>query len=367
MSTLAGAAERKLWVDRGLFELHLNLYILFLAPPGVCAKSVSMGLGLDMLKEAGYATLEDSVLKERIIEEMCEAEKTFEAPSGEQFRHSSITFFADELPVLLASGVDMVKFLVAIYSKKHVYQYRTKNSGIYEVTHPFFNFAANAVPQWFGASVASDMATTGFLARCVIVYEDQKRAPVPHPIVTQKQKRARKRAMQIIYKLSDFYGNIPLSPEANDFYDKWYVKQKISPMEDPRIASYLERRTKAHVLKVAALMALGDLRQIITVKDLQRAIHIIIRTEEKMRMAYMISGANKLAPYVPRILAMIDSLGGKAALSELISAVYTELTSEEFKSLLSMMYQMGEIAPETIGSIKYVRRVKHGESIRFPN
>jgi len=67
LSVLAGACEKRLWIDQGYFRLYLNLYVILLAPAGVCAKSTSMDLGAKLLKEAGYTTMEGSITKEKII------------------------------------------------------------------------------------------------------------------------------------------------------------------------------------------------------------------------------------------------------------------------------------------------------------
>jgi len=42
ISVLAGAAEKRVWIDRGFFRNYLNLYIVLLGPPGVCSKSTSL-------------------------------------------------------------------------------------------------------------------------------------------------------------------------------------------------------------------------------------------------------------------------------------------------------------------------------------
>ena len=106
LSTLAGACEKRIWIDRGNFKVYMNLYVALVAPPGVCAKSSSINLGRNMLRELGFNVFEDSVLKEKIIQEMCELEKAVQK-DDKIFYHSSITYIASELNVLLASGIDL--------------------------------------------------------------------------------------------------------------------------------------------------------------------------------------------------------------------------------------------------------------------
>jgi len=340
LSTLAGACEKRLWIDRGIFKIYMNLYVVLVGPPGVVAKSSSIGLGRNMLKQLGYNVFEDSVLKEKIIQEMCELEKAVTI-GDYTFYHSSITYIASELNVLLASGVDMIKFLVNVWDKDDLLTYKTKNSGVYEINNPYFNLIGAAVPEWFGANVIADMNSTGFLARLIIVYEDQKRRKVPDPTPTQEQLTAKREAMNILAKIGDMYGPITFTRDATEFYNKWYEKQDIDTTQDYRIVGYLERKVKTHVLKIAGLMAVGDLRQEITVSDLERAIHILNKIEPRMRTAILLSGANRIAPFVQKAVALLEARGGEMPIKDVVRAFYTELNKDQFKELMELLEDLG--------------------------
>lgn len=339
LSVLAGAAEKRVWIDRGFFKIYPNLYVILLAPAGVCAKSTSMDLGAKLLKEAGFHVMEDSVLKEKIIVDMSLLQKTVDISEDTKFVHSSLTFMSDELNLLLSSGAEMVKFLVAIWGKDDLFTYKTKNSGSFEIQYPYFNFISAAVPQWFGPSLASDMASTGFLARCIFVYEEKKRGKFPNPKVTTEQLQARDRCFQHILSMTNYFGELHTSKEFNAMFNDWYMKQDISPLEDHRVASYLERRTKVHILKVAALMALGDRRAEVLPIDFQRALAVFNTTERKLRTAFLIAGGNRLAPHVLRVKSILESQNGKVLLSTVFKVLQTELNPTDFKMVLQTLIE----------------------------
>ena len=338
LSVLAGAAEKRVWLDRGFFSTWPNLYVILLGPAGVCAKSTSMDLGAKLLKEAGYNTLEGAILKEKIIDEMCSMHKTSDI-KGTEFNHSSVTYISDELNVLLTSGSEMVKFLVDMWGKNDLYVYKTKNSGVYEIHNPYFNFIAAAVPQWFGPSLAADMASTGFLARCIFVYEEKKRGKFSKPVVTAEQWRARDRCLQRLYSMTNFQGRIDTTKEFEAMYDAWYNQQDISAMEDYRIASYLERKAKVLILKVCTLMALGDNRNEILPIDFKRSLAVFAATEKKLRTAFLIAGGNRLAPHIQRVKTMLEAQGGKALLTKMYGILHTELDPTEFKTVLQTLIE----------------------------
>ncbi len=353
LATLSGAAEKRLWIDRGFFKLFLNLYIILVAPPGVCAKSTSMGIGMRLLKESGYNVFEDSVLKEKIIMEMCELEKEV-VVEGTAFRHSSITYVASELNVLLSSGVDMIKFLVNIWDKEDVLMYKTKNSGVFEVNNPYFNLMAAAVPEWFGENVVSDLNSTGFLARTIIIYEDRKRGKEPSPVVTPEQQEARKRLIDHLLWIGEQCGEIRISREAEDFYRDWYIRQDIDTSQDHRLVAYQERKVKTHVLKVAALLAIADGRLTIEEKDFKLSIKMFADIEKKMRIAFILSSTNRLAHYAYKAVQILNARGGRVPIADLIRTFHVDLNREQFKDLLALLTDLGDARVEVSKGKKYL-------------
>lgn len=358
LATLAGACEKRIWIDQGYFRLYLNLYVILLAPAGVCAKSTSMDLGCRLLKEAGFTVMEGSITKEKIIEDMLDKIKTFNLPDGSTYPNTPITFVSNELNVLLSSGADMVKFLVDIWDRDESYQYKTKNAGTYEILYPYFNLLSAAVPQWFGGSVAKDMGATGFLARCIIVYQEKKRGKFPRVIVTPEQLLLRDECLSLLQGMSMQYGGIKLTPEADALYDSWYREQDPLPTDDYRIQSYIERRTKVHTLKIAALMAIGDSRSEITVLDLERTFHLLAETEYYMRLAYAAAGTNPLAQHIHHIKQMLTGNGGRMRIEDIVRAVYTEVDANSFKMILDTMEQMNEAVTEIEGKTRYLKLLK---------
>lgn len=359
MNTLAGACEKRIWIDQGLFRLYLNLYVLLVAPAGVCAKSTSMDIGAKLLREAGYSVMDGATTKEKIIDDMVGLIKSVTMPNGTVYNHAPVTFVANELNVLLSTGADMIKFLVEIWDRETHYSYKTKNSGVYEIPYPYFNFIAAAVPQWFGNSIAGDLGATGFLARCIIVYQEKKRKKVPRVRFTDEQRIARDNCLNMLISMTEIYGMVKFTPEADEFYDAWYMLQDPLPTDDYRMTGYIERRTKSHILKIAALMAIGDGRDTVEVLDFERAIHLITETEKYMRKAYVIAGTNPHAAHIHHIVSMLRATPGqRMLLQDIVRAVYTEISSSDFKVIIEQMESMSFIVRESCGNAIYIKLLK---------
>jgi hypothetical protein len=342
LSILAGACEKRLWLDRGYFNVYSNLYIILISPAGLASKSTSMDLGQQMLEEAGYHVMYGSTSKEKIIIDLCNCLKPYKITETKTFLHSSATYVSDELNVLLSTGSDMIKFLVDIWGKGSSYSYRTKNAGIFEITNPFFNLLTAVVPQWFGTNLANDLSATGLLARCILINADDKRAPWDEPFVGPKELAERDNCVSILGQIGRMYGVIKLSDEARRFYHDWYMDQKIDKSEDYRMAAYLERRNKVQILKLALLMATGDVRNVIEVVDFQRALNIFQLTDTSMRNAYLMAGSNRLAPYTARVISMLDANHGRIKLADVTRILMPDVAYYEMKQIISSLMYMDE-------------------------
>lgn len=354
LSTLAGAAERKLWINQNYYTLMLNLYVLLLGPAGTVSKSSAMKPALSLLKEAGFCTMEGEVIKQKIIEDMEQMAKYSQLPDGETMRHASVTYVSNEFNVLLSSGIDVIKFLTDIFDETNSYTYATKKSGQYEVPLPHFNILGAAVPQYFGHYIANDMSATGLLARCIIIYEEKKRGSFPFPEYDEEQAKAREKCMEIIYSITQMSGEMTMTEEARDYYRDWYLKQDLSTISDHRVVAYMDRKTKVYVLKIAALMAIGDVRQKIDVVDIERAVHILGEIEPKLRLAYAISGSNKLAPHIYKVTSMLQENGGSMEAKDLVRSFYQDLSHEEIKDLMKTLEDMGETYTAVKGGKKHI-------------
>jgi hypothetical protein len=342
LSAIAGTAGKQYWLNRGFFNVYLNLYILLLGPPGVISKSTSMDTCAEMLEDVDAIVYSGSITKAKLVEDMMESIDECHLDDGESFQHCSVTFLADEFNSLLASGgSDIVKFLTEIYSKDKVYKDRTKHQGQYTIPYPFVNLVGNLVPDWFGKNLANDISATGLLARFIPIYEDTTRGKFSKTIVTDKQLQARHRALEILFKIKSSSGEMKLSKDAEEFYDEWYNKQIIDVTEDSRISDYLVRKIKTHSLKVAGLMALGDLKTTIDAQDLKRAIHILDKVDPKLRLAYMMAGANPYAIHINRTLKVIEANEGKVSIKTVARMLRGDLDNDGFKSVIEQIETMG--------------------------
>lgn len=358
LATLAGAAGKQYWLNRGFFNVFLNLYVLIVAPPGVVSKSSSMDLSRKLLDDVGATVYSGAITKAKLVEDMVEAIKTCRPDSCEPFNHCSVTFLSDEFNMLLASGgIDIIRFLTEIYSTGDVFKDRTKGQGQYEIPYPALTLVGNLVPEWFGKNLANDASSTGLLARFIPIYEDTPRGSFSKPVVHKDQLDHRKKALEILFSIVNNSGEIKMTDAAEKMYDEWYGKQKIEDTEQVRIAEYLARKIKVHSLKIAALMALGDMREEVETIDVERAIHLLEKIDTRIRLAYMMAGANPHTTQINRILKVLNANGGRTSMKKLARMLHNDVTIDDFKSIISQIEEMGYAVQTKQKGELYLERV----------
>lgn len=359
LSVLAGAAEKRLWINIGFSREGLNLYVILLGPPGVVAKSTALKLAKTLLRKAGYNVMEGSVTKEKIMEDLLASIKTTKIDGNRVIRQTPVTYIANEVFTLLSSGVDMVKFLTDIWNEDN-WTYKTKTSGEFTIPNVAFNLLGATTPQWFSSSLFGDLTATGFIARCIIVYESAPRGQFPFVSVTQSQIDARDQLLQMLGEMRQFYGPVEMGPEAAQYYADWYVHNEIRPGEDHRMAAYLERKRKIFVFKVSSLLALGDMRTTVQKEDIETALEIFDRVEVKMRAAYRLMGDNMLMSLIQRAILLLKASDGKMSHINLGRHFIADIDIDGYKKLLEQMSQLGLVTLHREGKTLTITLTKDG-------
>ena len=114
-----------------------------------------------------------------------------------------------------------------------------------------------------------------------------------------------------------------------------------STTADSRIAGYLERKAKTFILKLAAIIAIGDLRMEVKKSDFVAAKRILNMTEPALKQCLMLLGTNKVAEYIRLVLlSLINNKHHKVDQVDIFRQFYHVLTTDDvveiFKSLRSM-------------------------------
>jgi hypothetical protein len=344
LGTIAGAAQRKLFLDAGYYQVHSNMYIILVSPPGRSRKSTALRIGKGILRkvtdygqEVHFSTQASSVAA--LVKQMS-AIKTKE--------HQSLTAFSSELGSLLGSkSVEMTDFLVDIYDCNPDWDKQTVGRGLEKIEKPWFNLIAATTPQWMGDNLSRTAIEGGFVSRSIFAFDDT-RLLVAFPELTPEQVILQKALVHDLAHIAALKGQFEFTPEAKKFYKDWYESEaRLSQVSDYRLAGYFERK-HIHVLKVAMAFSLasGD-EKLLSTEDIQFAIAALEDLEPGMRRAFSAVGKNIYSTDYERIKDQINAARSKGlSYKQLLAANVHAIEKEQLDKLLVTLVETGEIRRE---------------------
>lgn len=316
VSTLAGLLKRQVWIDMGEFEWIPNFYIVFVAPPGVAAKSTTAGIGMKMLKEMGVVHFgPDAGTWQGLIKLFPTAQESVDLPDGTRRVMSAVTLSISELGTFYRPDEDhMTDILVDLWDGKDgAWNKSTVISGNEQIISPCLNLIGCTTPSWIQRNVPEYMISGGFTSRTIFVFGDEKRQLVAYPgLVSPKSEREthRKKLIEDLWQIHEkFRGEVVLDPEAILFGQKWYEHHWNSPrpthLNSDRYDGYFARKQTA-VHKMAMVIAAARRNTPIILKeDLEAAISRISSIEADMIQVFSRIGSSDEAQAIEALIKCI--------------------------------------------------------------
>lgn len=355
LSTIAGAAQRKIVLEAQAFIYYPNMYVNLVGPPG-SKKSTAIRLGKRLLRRVpGINFTSDAPSVAGLWLEFADV-----VNSGQK-EHQSLNCFISELSTLYENASEtMTGFLTGIYDCEEDYMKRTRIGNKESIPRPWFNFIAGTTPSWLGQNLSHSAIEGGLVARTLYVYSSEIIIKSPFPQWTPELRRLADDLAHDLAHISQLYGEFNFlggeHGDAYQWYDRWYRNPaRLPKIVDNRTSGYYSRKP-AHLLKVAMAVSLSrkdDLK--LTIDDLQSALKLLEQIEPGMVKAFSSVGGNTFATDLDRIASQIRS-GGREGLTyaELTAANYHQLAQRELDATLTYLDAMNRIKKiHTAGSPTY--------------
>jgi len=320
VSTIAGALQRKVWIDQVYFKWYPNFYIIFDGPPGIVAKTTTLDVGMDLLREVPGVNFGPKVVTwQSLVTKFNEFYQEYDNGKGEYIPMSAMTLASGEFGNLLdPKNRDMVDLFVTLWDCPNLFDKSTKSSGSDVLSNIFLNLGACTTPSWIAGHFPEYMIGGGFTSRCLFVYADEKaklnayiKRTVPKGIEQQREK-----LLLDLIEISKIIGEFTLTEEAMDWGELWYKNHyAVRPMnlDDERFGGYLARK-QANVHKLAMVLkasdASSDDNRLILPEHLEIAANMITDLEPDMAMVFSKIGKGETSVAVDRLVAFILKRGG---------------------------------------------------------
>lgn len=335
LSILSAGIGRNTSLDCGWGIIFPNLYTILVAKSTKCRKSAAADMGYEILKDADVIT----ITAERITNaSLWKALGDAATATGK----SEIFVFSDELSLFLSkeeTHKGVMATLTRLYGCPDYVKNETKKSGVDHVTDAFITTLLATTPTDL-TELIPDVATgKGFTPRLVLVCNETprgKRLFVPMDLELKVRL-----VEDLKYIKKNIIGSFILSPEANQWVEKWYEKLKYP--EDEMLDGFYGRK---HTLlfKVGMLVSISYKDGLVLEEsDLQKALALIDQMESFMPTAYNAVGEDPQTRHQDRILRQLERRKGVATKSQLLHDNWGKLPAKALEEVMYHLQQSGEL------------------------
>ena len=266
VSAIAGALRRKVWIDMSRFKWYPSFYIVFVADPGIVAKSSTADLAMDLLKSVpGIKFGPNSVTWQSLVTSFAGACESFEW-NGDWHPMSAITLVASEFGSLMdLKDQGTINLFIELWDGRASYEKQTKMSGSDVIEAPWINLLACTTPSWIATNMSALAASGGLTSRTIYVFAQGKENFVPYPDEAAPEGNAQLRE-DLIEDLGHIAtalaGPVTLSAGAREWGREWYKnlwEKEYKPDKEDWAKGYLSRKqTHMHKLAMVLNVSRGD-------------------------------------------------------------------------------------------------------------
>ena len=290
IGTVAGALQRKVWIDQYHFSWTPNFFIVLVAPPGVVSKSTSANIGMDLLRNVeGVYFGPDSVTWQALFDSFQDAATVVEGIGTT----SPLTVAASELGTFLdPQNRELIDVLNDMWDgKERPITRRTRGEGPTQIERPWLNLIGCTTPGWLEEHVPSIMFKGGFMSRTVFVYQERKRfltAYIKEKMGAHAAEYAvlRQHLINDLQTIHEIKGEYLLSKESfawgEDWYKRHWTEKNPYGLDKELFGPYFARK-QTHIHKLAMVLAAATSeRRVIEVTHLMQAERLVTSLEPNM-------------------------------------------------------------------------------------
>lgn len=313
-SLIAAALRKKVKLPYGRINYYPNLYVVFVAEPGIARKTQAISFGVKILSEIPDVVMSaDQITKEALLQDLEAAAMDEPMPDGESFRHSSLSIISKEFESFIGQKKDntkMIVFLTDVFDCAEMpTKYRTKNSGTNVIPSVFVNLLAATTPESLASCLPATAVGGGLTSRILFVWANDKKCKSPKPSLTREEVILQEKLIKDLYQISRIAGDYEMSPEADMNWHRWYLNyEEKDPKRiclDKSFAGWYSRKPM-YILKLAINRAASESNDlIIEWKHILQAIADIESVEHDMGLVFRAIGKSEIASEVDTVMQLI--------------------------------------------------------------
>lgn len=350
-SLIAAALRKKVKLPYGRINYYPNLYLVFVAEPGIARKTQAISFGVKILNEIPDVVMSaDQITKEALLQDLEGAAMDEPMPDGETFRHSSISIISKEFESFIGQKKDntkMIVFLTDMFDCAEMpTRYRTKNSGSNVIPSVFVNLLAATTPESLASCLPATAVGGGLTSRILFIWADNKKGKSPKPSMTKDELILQEKLIKDLYQISRIAGNYTMTREADVLWQEWYMNyEEKDPTRiclDKSFAGWYSRKP-TYILKLAINRAASESNDLIVEwKHIEKAVEDIVSVEKDMGLVFRAIGKSDVAGEVDQVMQIILDYKWINE-QKLMSMVWRDIDALKFENVISTVCRTGRV------------------------
>jgi hypothetical protein len=302
LSIMGAYLGRSSWINFGIGLIYPNQYIMLMGSPGT-RKGSAMGPGKRLLKTVGFGRFSaDKTSKERFLMDMKQYDEvvgledienlTMDAPAESYIMSGEFTDFVGQ------GNMEFITMLTNLWDNLEKYKQPKIAGKSVEVEKPTVNLLGGNTPDGFALAFPPEALGNGFLSRTLLIHADPTANRIAWPEALDEL-RLHSLANRMLEAKTMMAGQIAVSAAARAVGKEIYEKE--IPVDDPRFTHYQQRRF-IHLLKIALLLAVYDMKNMVDPVHMVRANTMLVAAERVMPRALGEFGASRHSLVAGKIL-----------------------------------------------------------------
>lgn len=338
ISILSAAIGRNIWIPRIKYTIFPNLFVILVAGSARCRKSVSIGIGIDILKGVKDPPMifAQKITTEALIQAL-EGAKVHGASSG--------LVCASELSVFMGTDVSksgIIPTLTDLYDSPKEWIYHTRGRGKEILRNVTLSILAATTKEWLKSSIPESSIGGGFTSRIIFVYQDRPSKLILFPEENVFEERLRSDLIfDLEYIKRTLKGPLDFTIKAKELAEAWY-EEEFQMTRDTKLDGYFARKHDI-MFKIASLLSASESStRTIEHTHINKALFMLEENERNLEAIIASVVATAVGGETEKILEIVKT-SGEIAHSELLRKCWRFASAADVNQMLKTLLESKEI------------------------
>lgn len=374
--TISSVLQRRVWIGDDGFQIFPNIFVCFVARPGI-GKSLAARIGGNHILKNFYkedksrtdqngkpmlipqiSFSADCTSPESLIQQLSESIRIYNGTkvlaNGSTVKfpipHNSMSLLlSEEMTTLFRANMQDIPTFLNQWWDAQNFDYKTKHNGSDIIKNICVCLLGCTTPENMKKLMLTGVLDQGFTARAIFIFDEKQRSKKLLYKFTPDQLQAFKEVREHIKKLNDVEGPLEFSPEAFEYFQEYYESGKLQNEicnNDYKLEHY-RGRIKVHVIKLAALMHYSEEveSKVIQIHNVKNAITMLRSVEPNMHRALASGSKNIVYDVANEIVEFLKVAGPQRKLAMFIRHT-SQLNKDQWEEAIDFLKTTKQIKEE---------------------